>query len=283
LSIEDFEVKPLGITPLNHDISLATADFDGDGEDEIAIGAKKGGHTVTLYKLDGSKIRSFPVSASGMSLAAGNLVGDEQPEIIVASRAANRKSVLFYAADGTALDPVTMFEQNTRMTPSIGDVDGDQKADIIAGRLLKEDQVAIYNAANQELKHFSVFQSSVLKKGKGKASGITYGVNVASDDFNDDGKADIIAAQASKGSQIEIYSSTGELLNTFKAFESQKGVVVTVGNVVDDGQPEIVVGEANGNLIRGFNLNGEKLFEFQAVKSGIINSLATFRCQEPES
>jgi hypothetical protein len=284
LSIEDFEVKQLGITPQYHDISLATADFDGDGEDEIAIGAKEGGHTVTLYELNGTKIRSFPVSASGMSLAAGNLDADEQPEIIVASRAANRKSVLVYAAEGTALAPVTLFEQNTRMIPAVGDVDGDQKADIIAGRLLKEDQVAIYNASNQELNPFSVFQSSVHKKGKCKGKGVTYGVNVALDDFDNDGKADIVAAQSSKGSQIEIYSSTvGELLNTFPAFESQKGVVVTVGNVVNDGQPEIIVGEAKGNLIRGFNLNGEQLFEFQALKSGTISSLATFRCQEPES
>ena len=283
LSVEDFEVKPLGITPLNHDISLATADFDGDGEDEIALGAKEGGHTVTLYKLDGSEIRSFPVSASGMSLAAGNLEGDEQPEIIVASRAANRKSVLVYTADGTALDPISGFAHNTRMMPTVGDVDGDQKTDLIAGRLLKEDQVAIYNVAKQELNHFAVFSSSAPKQGKGKAKGMTYGVNVASGDFDNDGKAEIVAAQASKGSQIEVYSSTGELLNSFAAFDSQKGVIVTVGNMLDDGQPEIVVGEAKSNLIRGFNRNGEQLFEFQAAKSGIISSLATFRCPEPEN
>ena len=283
LSVEDFEAKPLGITQRNHDISLATADFDGDGSDEIAIGAKEGGHTISLYELDGTEIRSFPVSASGILLAAGNLDGDEPPEIIVASRAANRKNVLVYAANGTALEPITMFEKNTRMAPSIGDVDGDKKVDIIAGRLLKEDQVAIYNAANQEIQRFSVFQSTVHQKGKGKSQGLTYGVNVASDDFNDDGKADIVAAQASKGSQVEIYSSKGNLLNTFTAFESQKGLIITVGNVVDDGQPEIIVAEANGNLIRGFNLNGEQQFEFQAAKSGTINSLATFRCPEPES
>jgi hypothetical protein len=280
LSMENFEIKPLGITPLKHNISLATADLDGDGEEEIAIGAKEGGHTVTLYELDGTKIRSFPVDASGISLATGNLNSDEQAEILVASRAANRKSVSVYATDGTALNPVTLFEQNTRMIPTLGDVDGDQKPDIIAGRLLKKDQVAIYNVATQELKHFPVFQSLVHKDGKGKASGITYGVNVAADDFNNDGKADIIAAQSSKGSQIEIYSQTGNLLNSFTAFESQKGVVVTVGNVVDDGQPEIIVGEANGNFIRGFNLNGEQLFEFQAAKSGTISSLATFRCSQ---
>lgn len=283
LSMEDFEVKPLGITPLKHDISLATTDLDGDGEDEIAIGAKEGGHTVTLYELDGTKIRSFPVDASGISLATGNLNSDEQAEILVASRAANRKSVSVYATDGTALNPVTLFEQNTRMLPTLGDVDGDQKPDIIAGRLLKEDQVAIYNVATQEFKHFPVFQSLVHKDGKGKTNGITYGVNVAADDFNNDGKADIIVAQSSKGSQIEIYSQTGNLLNSFTAFESQKGVVVTVGNVIDDGQPEIIVGETNGNFIRGFNFNGEQLFEFQAVKSGTISSLATFRCPQPEN
>jgi hypothetical protein len=284
LAEEDFEAKPLGLVHHKHDFSLAAADFDGDGEDEIALAAKQGAHTVTLYELDGTKIRSFPVLASGISLAAGDMNGNSTPEIIVASKASNSNSVFVYAAEGTAVNSIAMFDKNTRMSPTVGDIDGDKRTDIIAGRLLKEDQVAVYNSANQERRHFSVFQSISPPRKKpdnsAKAKGITYGVRVAADDFDGDGKSEIVAAMASRGSQVEVYSSDGTLLKAFTAFDSQDGVVVTVGNVVNDGQPEIIVGEAKGTRIRGFNLSGEQVFEFQAVAQGTVSSLATFRCEE---
>ena len=284
LAEEDFEIKPLGLKLQGHDISLTAADFDGDGEDEMALAAKPGGHTVTLYELDGTEIRSFPVSASGISLAAGDLNGNGRPEIIVASRASNRNRVFVYDAEGAAVDSIAMFDQNTRMSPAVGDIDGDQRVDMIAGQLLKGDQVAVYNSASQARHHFSVFQDRAQPRKKphnsAKDNEVTYGVQVASDDFDEDGKAEIVAAMASKGSQVEVYSSEGTLINAFTAFDSQDGVVLTVGNVVNDGQPEIIVGEAKGTRIRGFNLEGEQLFEFQAVAQGSVSSLTTFRCEK---
>jgi hypothetical protein len=262
------------LTLPSHDVSIAVADFDCDDEDEIAVAAQQGGHTVTLYELDGTMIRSFPVQASGISLAAGDINGDNQPEIIVAGRAANRDSVFVYAADGTAQGSIALFDKNTRIVPAVGDIDGDNKADIIAGRLLKEDQVAVYNSTSHALSHFSVFQSRTRKDKPGKA----YGVNVASADFNNDGKADVVAAMASKGSQIEVYESDGILLTTLAAFDDQHGVVVAAGNVIDDQQPEIIVSEANGSVIKGFNLAGEQRFELKTVPHGTVSSIAVFRC-----
>jgi hypothetical protein len=280
LSKEPFEVKPVNLTLPNHEVSIAVADFDADDEDEIAVAAQQGGHTVTLYKLDGTMIRSFPVQASGISLAAGDINGDNQPEIIVAGRAANRDSVFVYAADGTAQGSIALFDKNTRIVPAVGDIDGDNKADIIAGRLLKEDQVAVYNSTSQALSQFAVFQSRTRKKddNAGKANGPRYGVNVASADFNEDGKADVVAAMASKGSQVEVYESDGTPLGTLAAFDSQHGVVVAAGNVIDDQQPEIIIGEANGSVIRGFNLAGEQRFELKTVPHGTVSSIAVFRC-----
>jgi len=273
LAAENLEIKPVNLKLSGHDIAVVAADFDGDGEDEIAMAAKEGGHTVTLSELDGTIIRAFPVSARGISVAAGDLNGNGTAEIIVASRAANHDSLQVYAADGTLLGPIVMFDKNTRMSPAVGDIDGDNIVDIIAGRMLKKDKVAVYNSASQALSHLSVFQS-VSRSRK------TTGVNVASDDFNSDGKAEIVAVMASKGSQVEIYTSEGTLLNAWTAFDNSDGAVVTVGNVVDDSQPEIIVGEAKGTRIGVFNRDGEKLVEFQAVAHGRVSSLSRFRCQE---
>jgi hypothetical protein len=372
-----------------------------------------------------------------------------------------------YAADSTALEPIRLFDQNTRMAPAMGDLDGDGFDEIIVGSLLKEDQVAIYNSVTQERLVFSVFQAeSRLRKkdnSSGKAKGCDkksqgnrcdddqaskekapkepqmelkeddhaskekapkepktepkeddhepktepmndehseeddhaskekapkepktepqeddhaskekapkkpqpepqeddhsekddhtskekaskgpqtkpedddyseddddhaskekapkgpqtkpkeddhsskgpkeddhskeddhaskekapkgnqYGVQVATGDFNGDGKDEIVALMASKGSRVEIYNADGVLRNAFTAFDSQKGLVVTVGNVIGDEQPEIIVGEAKGNLIRGFSVSGEQLFELEAINSGTVSSMAVFGCLE---
>jgi len=288
LAAEELEIIPLGWQPQKPEISIAVGNFDGDEQDEIVTAAQKGHNTITLSEFDGQTIRSFPTSLSGILLATGDLDGDDKPEIVAASRSANHRSVTVYAADGKMLETVELFTKNTRMVPAIGDIDGDGKDDIIAGSLLKEDQVVIYNSATQQRQSFLVFQepeSRLRKKSdsSGKAAPSnkpTFGVQVATGDFNDDGKNEIVVAMASKGSRVEVYNASGTLQSAFTAFESQKGLVVTVGNVVGDSQPEIIVAETKGNLIRAFSVEGEQLFELEAVKSGTVSSMAVFGCLE---
>jgi hypothetical protein len=287
---EDLTLQNLPFSPEARQMSVAVADFDGDSTDEIAMAVQTGGHTITLAKFDGQTIRTISTPMNGLLLATGDLDGDEQPEIVVASRSANRNSVQSYAPDGQLsvisyqlTETIKLFEDNTRIAPALGDVDGDGKDDIIAGSLLKADQVVISHSATQQRQTFSVFQATQTtrkKTEKQKPQKPMYGVQVATGDFDGDGKDEIVAAQASKGSRVEIYQSNGTLQNAFEAFESQQGVVITVGNVIGDESPEILVGEAKGNLIRGFSVSGEQLFEFEAVKKGIVSSLAVFGCLE---
>jgi hypothetical protein len=280
---EDLTIKRLPFRPRARQMSVAVADFDSDSKDEIVMAAKTGGHRITLAEFNGLTLRYFAAPMNGMSLATGDLDGDEQPEIVAASRSANRNSVKVYAPDGENLGTIRLFEDNTRIAPALGDVDGDGKDDIIAGSLLKADQVVISHSATQQRQTFSVFQATQTtrkKTEKQKPQKPMYGVQVATGDFDGDGKDEIVAAQASKGSRVEIYNADGALQNAFEAFESQKGVVITVGNVIGDESPEILVGEAKGNLIRGFSVSGEQLFEFEAVQEGIVSSLAVFGCLE---
>jgi hypothetical protein len=84
-------------------------------------------------------------------------------------------------------------------------------------------------------------------------------VKVAVADLDGDGQAEIIAAMASNGSQIEIYRSDGTLLRKFEAFESHTGLVVTAGQVIGDSRPEMVVSELNGTVIRLFDSMGQSI------------------------
>jgi hypothetical protein len=403
LSADELEITPLDWKLNQAEISLAVGNFDSDGAEEIVTAAQKGGHTITLWELDGQTTGSFGTLLSGILLAAGDLDGDGSSEIIAASRSSDRNTVNVYTASGKMLKTVKLFDNKTRIAPVVGDVDGDGKDDIIAGSLLKANQVAIYYSATQRRKMFSVFQeeSRLRKKSTspGKAKGCeknsqgnqcdnettavsepapsqdsglsqnpevnqnqqsqevnqssgttesvktvdttpstenqnaskhqnsatvdttpstgsqdssenqnsvivesveaidaipstknqnsskvekstqpTYGVQVATGDFDGDGTNEIVAAQASKGSRVEIYHLDGTFQRAFDAFDSQQGVVITVGNVVGDSSPEIIVGEAKGHLIRVFSGDGEQLFEWEAVKRGEVSSLAVFGC-----
>ena len=104
---------------------------------------------------------------------------------------------------------------------------------------------------------------------------IIYGVNVAAGDLNNDGKAEIVAAMASQGSYIEIYTGDGQRLSVFSAqFASNNGVIVTTGDVNNDGTVDIIAGDAGGTEVRIFDLNGNSIGNVFSVATGNITSLA---------
>jgi hypothetical protein len=80
-------------------------------------------------------------------------------------------------------------------------------------------------------------------------------VNVAVADIDRDAQAEIIAAMASQGNQIEIYRGDGTLLRKFEAFESNTGLVVAAGQIINDAHPEIIVSERNRTVVRLFDSN----------------------------
>ncbi len=101
---------------------------------------------------------------------------------------------------------------------------------------------------------------------------ILYGVNVAAGDVNGDSQVEIIAAMATNGGLVEIRSATGEWLSEFEAFEQKSGSIVTVGQLVGNAWPEIIV--SDGLEIRIFDAKGELIDSFQGVDSDRIVSLA---------
>jgi hypothetical protein len=83
-------------TAIESDISaghaLGWADFDGDGNDELAVGWREGSPGVAIYSVrnDGSLIGKTMVDAGGMAtedLVVADLDGDKKPEIVASGRA----------------------------------------------------------------------------------------------------------------------------------------------------------------------------------------------------
>ncbi|HXW07881.1 MAG TPA: FG-GAP-like repeat-containing protein [Vicinamibacterales bacterium] len=85
--------------------ALAWADFDGDGDDELAVGWREGKRGVALYNVtrDGTLESKAMIDEGGMAtedLLAADLNGDQRPDIVASGRAT--RNVKIYWNEGRA-------------------------------------------------------------------------------------------------------------------------------------------------------------------------------------
>lgn len=100
---------------------------------------------------------------------------------------------------------------------------------------------------------------------------IVHGVNVGVGDLDGDGVPEVVAAMASAGSRVEIYSDN-QLVTGFDAFSGNNGLLIAVGDINGDGIADIVVSEMNGKEVRIFDSEGVQRGSFSTTES--VTSLA---------
>jgi hypothetical protein len=86
-------------TALTEGHALGWADFDGDGDDELAVGWRRGKPGLAVYKVgrDGALAAKQMVDATGIDcedLIAGDFDGDGRPDIGASGRAT--RTVVIY-------------------------------------------------------------------------------------------------------------------------------------------------------------------------------------------
>ena len=202
-------------------VTVATADVNGDGFDDIIVGAGNGG---------GPRIAVFDGSFRGRS-------------------ATNRGPVLadFFAYESSFRGGVIV---------AAGDVNGDGFEDVIAGtgvgggprvRVFDGTQLTVGGTQNS-------FQDFFAYADQDRG-----GVNVAAGDINGDGMADIVTGAGNGGGpRVRTFDGkSGAAINDFFAYEDtfRGGVFVAVGGVTADGLPNIVTGTGPGGgpVVRIFN------------------------------
>src|SRR5262249_21919554 len=121
---------------------VAAADVNGDGRADIIVGADAGGgpNVVVFSGRDGSELSNFfafdPQFTGGVRVAAGDVIGDNKPEIICGAGAGGGPNVtVFNAADGSILD--SFFAFNPRFTGGVyvaaGHANATSPANIVVG------------------------------------------------------------------------------------------------------------------------------------------------------
>lgn len=123
-------------------VFVASADFDGDGYDDVVTGADSGGgpHVKVFSGFNGDEIRSFfaynPVFTGGVRVAAGDLNGDLVPDIVTGAGPGGGPHVKAFSF--TNLDEIASFMAYTiqfrgGVTVAVGKVTGDGTTSIITG------------------------------------------------------------------------------------------------------------------------------------------------------
>ena len=263
--------------------SFATGDVDGDGLEEVVIGAAIGEPPkVVIFDKNGNKKFDFfthePSFLGGINVAVFDLNNDGRQEIIIAPASAGPAEIKIFDYQGSLKNSFFIADRNWRGGLSIaaGDLDGKGKAQIVAGfGPGHEPQIRLINSEGRVIGVFLAYEKSFRG-----------GVNVAVANLDgriDRSKAEIIVAPGpGRAPQIKIFDHRAKLKNSFLGYDSswQAGVSISAGDIDNDGVAEIILSAYPGGAphIRIFNLAGNILESFYTfvenftggIKAGII-------------
>jgi hypothetical protein len=220
-------------------VMTAAGELSGDTTPDVAVATGPGAGLVRLY--NGATIAEigsgFPFGGGftgGVSLAVGDFNGDGRADIVTGQASGGGAVRVFSGTNYALLMTIAPFGggYSGGVNVAAGDIDGDGRAEVIAGQAGGSGVVAVVSAVTQTV--------TVSGSPYGPIPG---GVFVAAGDVNGDGRADVIAAPGSGAAPLLVYDvSSLTLLSSFTPYGSTSpgGVRVAATDLTGDGRADII-------------------------------------------
>jgi hypothetical protein len=220
--------------------SVASADLDGDSDQDLAV-VNNGSGNVTILRNDGSGNVAEPASSpeaagnSPTSVAVGDLDGDGDPDLAVANSSSDNVTILRNTGAGDFVQPASSPEAGDDGPVSIvaADLDGDGDRDLAAANFFGGVTILRNNGAA----NFAKPASSPEPTGANPRA-------LTAADLDDDGDNDL-AVTNQLGANVTILRNTGSG-NFVEPASSPEAVgtgpfAITAADLDDDGDNDLAV------------------------------------------
>jgi len=243
-------VKSKFSTFTNTKINVASGDFNGDKQVEIAVTPQGGvSSEVRIYQLSGKLLTKFLAYESkftgGVNLASGDIDGNGLDELVMSPVSQRRADIKIMNKNFKLRTSWLAYEANYLggANISVADLNGDGKAEIVTAPASGSSaQIKIFTSSGKLINQFFAFEPELKSGFK-----IT-----ALNPYSSLGSNPIIAVASGKNMlpYVKIFAPSGRLINSFMAydFNFDKGVNISSGDIDNDGQAEIITGTANGEV-----------------------------------
>lgn len=188
-------------------VTLAVAKFDGNSRQTIVTGAGAGGSPqIRIFNVNTQAIGGFlaydPAFTGGIDVAVGNIEGDVSDEIITGAGPGGGPHVRSFDGRGNALGGFFAFDKTFRggVDVAAGDVDGDDKAEIIAA------------SGKGRVTTVRIFRKdgTLLAEAKPFGETDTFGASVEAVDIDGDGTVEILVRTLAKGGEVRFVDGDGK-------------------------------------------------------------------------
>jgi hypothetical protein len=233
--------------------SIITADFNRDGNLDMAATSAEGNVSVFLGNGDGTfRSQVDYVVGNGVAIAVADFNGDGFLDLAVADSLAGTVDILLGNGDGTFQSHIDYPVGSGPQAVAVGDFNGDGKLDL-----------AVANLGSDTL-------SILLGNGDGSfqpeveyATGGGEPASVAIGDFNGDGKLDLVVATQDATDLVSVLIGNGD--GTFQPYlqytASWEPDAVTTADFNGDGRLDLAVASFGGNVVSILLGNGDGTFQ----------------------